>query len=162
MPNGLKKNQQAFTIIEVLIVLTIVGLIMLIVFLAVPALQRNSRNTQRKHDVASLLAAVSEYTGNHDGNLPGNTCQQFNDPAAFSETSPKLGYYDPAHVQWCLNPSPVSGNNTEDLDNVIVVNYAKCDPNGNYVSTGASKRTTIALFSIETANGTPYPQCKES
>ncbi|HPW47952.1 MAG TPA: prepilin-type N-terminal cleavage/methylation domain-containing protein, partial [Candidatus Saccharibacteria bacterium] len=36
-----KKDQKGFTIIEVLIVLAIAALILLIVFLAVPALQRN-------------------------------------------------------------------------------------------------------------------------
>jgi prepilin-type N-terminal cleavage/methylation domain-containing protein len=41
----LLKNEQGFTIIEVMIVLVIAAVIMLIVFLAVPALQRNSRNT---------------------------------------------------------------------------------------------------------------------
>ena len=42
-----KKRAEGFTIIEVLIVLAIAGLILLVVFLAVPALQRNARNTQR-------------------------------------------------------------------------------------------------------------------
>ena len=41
-------EQKGFTIIEVMIVLAIAGLIILIVFLAVPALQRNGRNTQQK------------------------------------------------------------------------------------------------------------------
>ncbi|MDQ3065292.1 MAG: prepilin-type N-terminal cleavage/methylation domain-containing protein, partial [bacterium] len=41
MLSRIKNNNKGFTIIEVLIVLAIAGLIMLIVFLAVPALQRN-------------------------------------------------------------------------------------------------------------------------
>ena len=53
--SNIKNRKDGFTIIEVLIVLAIAGLIMLIVFLAVPALQRNSRNTQRKNDVANIL-----------------------------------------------------------------------------------------------------------
>src|SRR5258708_36141034 len=56
----LSKSQKGFTIIEVMIVLVIAGLILLIVFLAVPALQRNARNTHRKSDIAGLLAARSE------------------------------------------------------------------------------------------------------
>jgi prepilin-type N-terminal cleavage/methylation domain-containing protein len=50
MLHNLKKRNEGFTIIEVMIVLAIAGLIMLVVFLAVPALQRNSRNTQRNND----------------------------------------------------------------------------------------------------------------
>lgn len=71
MLNKLKKSKsEGFTIIEVMIVLAIAGLILLIVLLAVPALQRNSRNTQRKNDVSALIAAVNEYTSNNNGTLP--------------------------------------------------------------------------------------------
>jgi len=65
-----RKEQKGFTIIEVLIVLAIAGLIMLIVFLAVPALQRNSRNTQAKNAASSILGAVSEYQNNNNGAMP--------------------------------------------------------------------------------------------
>ncbi|PJE65022.1 hypothetical protein COU91_03785, partial [Candidatus Saccharibacteria bacterium CG10_big_fil_rev_8_21_14_0_10_47_8] len=65
-----KKKEEGFTIIEVMIVLAIAGLIILIVFLAVPALQRNSRNTQRKNDASHLAGLVNEYVANHNGQLP--------------------------------------------------------------------------------------------
>lgn len=61
------RKQEGFTIIEVLIVLAIAGLILLIVFLAVPALQRNAHNTSLKNDVAGILGAASEYTNNNNG-----------------------------------------------------------------------------------------------
>ncbi len=64
------KDQKGFTIIEVLIVLAIAGLILLIIFLAVPALQRNSHNTAMKNDVASVLGGVSEYQAANNGALP--------------------------------------------------------------------------------------------
>src|SRR6476659_351152 len=66
----LKKQDQGFTIIEVMIVLAIAGLIMLIVFLAVPALQRNSRNTQAKNAAAAILATINEYQTNNNGSNP--------------------------------------------------------------------------------------------
>lgn len=65
-----QKRDQGFTIIEVLIVLAIAALILLIVFLAVPSLQRNSRNTQRKSDAANIAAAISNFAGNNNGALP--------------------------------------------------------------------------------------------
>ena len=42
------KNNRGFTIIEVVLVLAIAGLIFLMVFLALPALQRSQRDTLRK------------------------------------------------------------------------------------------------------------------
>lgn len=65
-----KSDNKGFTIIEVMIVLAIAGLILLIVFLAVPALQRQSRNTQRKTDASSIAAALATYISNNNGKLP--------------------------------------------------------------------------------------------
>jgi prepilin-type N-terminal cleavage/methylation domain-containing protein len=65
-----KPNNRGFTIIEVMIVLAIAGLIILIVLLAVPALQRSGRNTAIKSDASSVAAAVSEYESNNDGTPP--------------------------------------------------------------------------------------------
>jgi prepilin-type N-terminal cleavage/methylation domain-containing protein len=64
------RKQEGFTIIEVLIVLAIAGLILLIVFLAVPALQRSSRNTQRKNDSAALAGAIANFISNNNGSIP--------------------------------------------------------------------------------------------
>ena len=95
-----KLNNKGFTIIEVLIVLAIAGLILLIVFLAVPALQRSSRNQSRKTDASSLLAAVTEYENNNNGTLPKGYCVNISNQIIFSDASgndtpatAKLGYY---------------------------------------------------------------------
>lgn len=70
-----KSDQQGFTIIEVMIVLAIAGLILLIVFLAVPALQRNSRNTTMKNDASAFGGAFTEYASNNDGKQPTTVTQ---------------------------------------------------------------------------------------
>lgn len=70
MSNIKNRKESGFTIIEVLIVLAIAGLIMLIVFLAVPALQRNSRNTTNKNDASTVASGISEYVSNNDGSYP--------------------------------------------------------------------------------------------
>jgi prepilin-type N-terminal cleavage/methylation domain-containing protein len=58
-----------FTIIEVLIVLAIATLILLVIMFAIPALNRNERNYERKHYVDVAAAAMLEYKANH-GTLP--------------------------------------------------------------------------------------------
>ena len=65
-----KSNSKGFTIIEVMIVLAIAGLILLIVLLAIPALQRNARNTAIKSDASSIAAGISTSESNNDGALP--------------------------------------------------------------------------------------------
>src|SRR5665213_3482980 len=66
-----KVNQsKGFTIIETLIVLAIAATIFLVVFLAVSALDRSSRNTARKDDAAALLAGIGDFVANNNGALP--------------------------------------------------------------------------------------------
>ena len=64
------KNKKGFTIIEVVLVLAIAGLIFLMVFIALPALQRSQRNTRRRQDMARILSAFTEYSSNNNGQIP--------------------------------------------------------------------------------------------
>ncbi len=61
-----------FTIIEVVLVLAIAGLIFLMVFIALPALQRSQRDTQRRNDLARVTDAITNYQTNNNGRLPAN------------------------------------------------------------------------------------------
>lgn len=65
-----KGGQDGFTIIEVLIVLAIAGLIMVVVFLAVPALQRSSRNNALNTDANNILTQVGSFSSDNNGTLP--------------------------------------------------------------------------------------------
>lgn len=62
-------SKKGFTIIEVVLVLAIAGLIFLMVFIALPALQRSQRNTQRRDDYSMLSTAVTNYMSNNGGRL---------------------------------------------------------------------------------------------
>lgn len=67
----LNKNQnltkKGSTIIEVVLVLAIAGLIFLMVFLALPALQRSQRDAQRKQDIAMVVTALHNWKANNKG-----------------------------------------------------------------------------------------------
>lgn len=65
-----KNKQSGFTIIEVVLVLAIAGLIFLMVFVALPALQRSQRDAQGRNDVAAVKAALEKYKSNNKGNYP--------------------------------------------------------------------------------------------
>ena len=63
-------KKRGFTIIEVVLVLAIAGLIFLMVFIALPALQRSQRNTQREDDLSRFVTAATQYQSNNKGKLP--------------------------------------------------------------------------------------------
>ncbi len=72
------ETRKGFTIIEVVLVLAIAGLIFMMVFLALPALQRSQRDTQRSQDVQRLIATINNYKANNRGDLPSGTGKFFN------------------------------------------------------------------------------------
>lgn len=69
---NIQRKEKGFTIIEVVLVLAIAGLIFLMVFIALPALQRNQRDTQRKNDLSRVQTALTSYTSSNRGALPTN------------------------------------------------------------------------------------------
>ena len=66
-------TKQGFTIIEVVLVLAIAGLIFLMVFVALPALQRSQRDTARRNDLSRVDTSLVQYQTNNSTkvkNLP--------------------------------------------------------------------------------------------
>lgn len=71
-----KSNSKAlngFTIIEVTLVLAIAGLIFMMIFIALPALQRSQRDAQRRDDVMHYLDELKAYQQNNRGSLPSDS-----------------------------------------------------------------------------------------
>lgn len=145
------KAQQGFTIIEVLIVLAIAGLILLIVFLAVPALQRNSRNTQRKDEVAGLLGAVNEYVNNNNGVMPTTAATQ---TAALANA--KTQFYT-GNITWAAGAQAAQA--TTNTDKAVIVTGASCGTAG--ATNSGSSRQVAVQYVIE-AGGGPVAACQDS
>ena len=72
--NTQTKNK-GFSIIEVVLVLAIAGLIFLMVFIALPALQRGQRDTARKNDATAISSALGTYRSNSNGKLPSTAAE---------------------------------------------------------------------------------------
>jgi prepilin-type N-terminal cleavage/methylation domain-containing protein len=70
MKTKLNNVNKGFTIIEVMIVLAIAGLIMAIVFFAVPQLRRNSADNQRQSVANRVKAEMDTYSANNQGVAP--------------------------------------------------------------------------------------------
>lgn len=175
---NLMKKQKGFTIIEVLIVLAIAGLILLIVFLAVPALQRNARNTSRRNDVAALLGAVSEYANNNNGLIPtacSGTATILLGAAPAVTAEAKVGYYNQAACAAGTSGLPTNGGTrlrTDQTalgdtvltaptlaDGAIIQKGMSCTATGGTALGGA--RAVAAVYVVETGANTYDQQCQE-
>jgi len=84
---NIQQKTKGFTIIEVVLVLAIAGLIFLMVFTALPALQKSQRDTARKNDVSSVASSVTTYSSNNRGLFPdANQLTSYN-PSVSSNTT---------------------------------------------------------------------------
>lgn len=68
-------KEKGFTIIEVVLVLAIAGLIFLMVFIALPALQRGQRDGQRRQDLSRAQTKINDFQTNNKNALPSNWTQ---------------------------------------------------------------------------------------
>jgi len=152
MSNIKNRKEDGFTIIEVLIVLAIAGLIMLIVFLAVPALQRNSRNTQRKNDAANYLSAVNEFMNNNNGKVPSAAA----DVTTINSLAKLSTLTAPTAVSTGARTGAVA------VDAMELVTGAKCDTTtvGN-TATGSTRQFALR-YGIEDSGGNSVKQCIDS
>ena len=168
--------KQGFTIIEVVLVLAIAGLIFLMVFIALPALQRSQRDTQRRDDMARVSTAINQYQSNNSGQLPkiendnnGAGVDITTGSGASASTSKAsnfvvnyLGggeFVDPDGEYYIMNFSKYSKDQTltGDVDHIVyVVEQAVCD--GEKVVKGDHTRDYAIQYRLE-GSGT---YCKDN
>lgn len=143
------KETRGFTIIEVMIVLAIAGLILAIVLLAVPALQRSQRNNARRSDAVHVAGLASDYISNHGGIPPPN--------GAFTTTNEQCSQLVGAAGTTCNVTVANNGTTWGTLTVAVIQTGQNCNTSTNALSaqTGAFSVT----FGVEgpgaPATGTP-------
>lgn len=152
----MKLKSKGFTIIEVLIVLAIAGVIILAVLIAVPTLQRNSRNSGRTSEASRIAALVNQCLANRNGvvascdndtkvQYQAADFQQLNTAPTFNTTAPT---------------QPITGGSTTQA----VVNYnSQCTTAGDFAEASTSgTRSFSVLFFLEGSGSTTISRCVSS
>jgi prepilin-type N-terminal cleavage/methylation domain-containing protein len=161
MFKNLKNRKSGFTIIEVLIVLAIAGLIMVIVFLAVPALQRNSRNTQYRNEAARLLSSVQEFTNNNGGTLPAAS----GSGTAGSDAAKVFALANAKNITvlTVVASGTVSAQTPSLTTAILVSGGVKCGAVGGGSVTptvvGANGKSIVLIYAVENADSSVNAQC---
>lgn len=133
-----KLYDEAFTLVETLIVLAIAAILLIIVLFAIPALQRASRNTTVKNDADTIAGAVSEFEGSHNNEVPTATS-----PVTYVNPTPYNGQY---YMCWSnINTAPVANGGTG-ISNPCTANGQTIsgDPGNNGEYSTASITFTIS------------------
>jgi prepilin-type N-terminal cleavage/methylation domain len=149
------QTKKGFTIIEVVLVLAIAGLIFLMVFIALPALQRGQRDQARKSEVGTVSSAISSYQSNNRGAAPNAdaTFAKYIDGTITGTTLTITGSGTtvskvaiPAAAT-ATTSAAVTGATT---DNIIFVSSAKCDTS-NRVFRGTTRQAAV-IVELESGN----------
>lgn len=146
------KSKKGFTIIEVVLVLAIAGLIFLMVFVALPALQRSQRDTQRRDDMARVATAINQYQANNSGNLP-------TDGTAFVEKYLRVGgdeFVDPSGEKYSVKITKVDDSNKGEASNdmssgnfeITIYTPAKCGEDEK-ATKAQNKRDYAIVYKLE-------------
>jgi len=156
-----KNNHKGFTIIEVVLVLAIAGLIFLMVFIALPALQKGQRDTQRRSDLSRVSTQINSYTTNNRGSIPqsiaGTFVTKYLDGAECTSADLKnCDYIDPKGPAYTFVDSTNNTDSPEFSDTVAQILYGKgkiCGTDGDF--TGGSGRQYALKIRLE-GQTTPY------
>lgn len=146
-------NSKGFTIIEVVLVLAIAGLIFLMVFIALPALQRSQRDQARKNDVSTVASAITSFSSNNRGTFPttANLSSYLDD---LSDNSPKANVV-------VVNPVPAVNSTVSVSDGQIRVYQGRtCGAStvSNQVLARGTTRQFAVVTKLEAGNGQHYCQ----
>ena len=146
-------SKKGFTIIEVVLVLAIAGLIFLMVFVALPALQRSQRDTQRRDDMSRLATAITQYQTNNNNKVP---MAQSTKPTSTDFIAKYLGgadsVKDPNGSAYIISFNTLGGtvkapNPTAYSETIYVYNKAKCD--GESMASSTNTNDYAILFKLE-------------
>lgn len=135
------QTKKGFTIIEVVLVLAIAGLIFLMVFIALPALQKGQRDNQRRQDVGTIVSQLNSYATNNRGALPANTDAAFTtfmSSYAADLRDPKTG---DAYTRALVS---VTGSATLPEGQIQYKRNAQCDGE-NATATGTARQAAVRV-----------------
>lgn len=140
------QNNKGFTIIEVVLVLAIAGLIFLMVFIALPALQRNQRDMQRKNDLNRVLTAANSYMANNKGQALAWTGTADRD--AFVDSYLKTGgdsFADPGGTDYTLTIGSIPATFDDSSPIIQMGRSSTCGQDGALIGGQPSNRYAFRM-----------------
>ncbi|MBQ6510950.1 hypothetical protein IJI94_03255 [Candidatus Saccharibacteria bacterium] len=142
-----------------MLVLAIAGLIFLMVFIALPALQRSQRDTQRRDDMSRFMSQIAQFSANNNGKIPENA-----DVGSSSKTFEKnymkqtgnvstSEWVDPSGQEYIIKYEKITSDKTIsgsfDGKTVYYETQAKCGNGDGKVQKTGKARDYAVLFILE-------------
>ncbi len=153
----IKKNQ-GFTIVETLIVLAIAALILIIVLIAVPDLQRSAKNSNIRSDAQNVASAIQTFEGNNQGEIPGlvtaaNGVVTVNNKGASGV--PATGHIQNSTTIYPIITTPTTETYSSSNDTTIYIETnSQCPTSlGGTVTPAGNQRGVVIIYPIDSGGG---------
>ncbi len=164
---NVQTKEKGFTIIEVVLVLAIAGLIFLMVFIALPALQRSQRDAARKAEVTTVAGSITSYQSNNRGTSPtalqigqyitGTSSAVLESGTTITVRSTSYGVAINLTADLAASPAV---DNVLNPDEILVFFGYKCDPaNSSSLIRGTSRQASVAV-ALESGPSTGSVYCQ--
>lgn len=147
------QKKDGFSIIEVVLVLAIAALIMLLVFLAWPALQRGQRDQARNSDVSLLASTIGTWKTNNKGKVPATASEL---TTVTNDLS--LSQYESSDISFNAGGSTTMGPATN-IQEIRYIRGHKCNDTGGG-TTKAGGRQAALQYMVE-GSGSELAQCRD-
>ncbi len=154
----LKNKEKGFTIIEVMIVLAIAGLILVVVLVAIPQLQRNQRDTARQNVTSRLSTELGTYATNNGGSYPfatgtgAGTLSDFNTRYVQNGTNVILELRNPQSGNQYTVTQATATNSNPTADQLMVYPGMQCNGEAVTGTISTSSRQFAIKVLLERAN----------
>ncbi len=161
-------SSDGFTIIEVLIVLAIAALILLIIFLSVPVLQRTSRNHEHRAAAVYIFQAYSDWLTQYGISSYGESgpnwivdCSMAPDGnTTFCKTlKSSFGLNETNIWAYGSTSQPAQPPLAPVNNQLILSDFAKCNDDSSAAITSPKPQDIVILYNLETANGGSTEHC---
>ncbi len=148
------QNKKGFTIIEVVLVLAIAALIFLMVFIALPALQRNQRDTARKTVMGKIASSITTYQSNKRGLNPTNGAAlagYIDGTVSGNDSTMQNGEYTIKVSGYGTGANQETGTGQASTTVVQVLTGAKCTGSGDSSEDGTPRQAAV-IIQLENAD----------
>jgi hypothetical protein len=135
------------------------------VFIALPALQRNQRDTQRKNDIGRASSAITTFQSNNRGKLPTATATAVAGTTTFPSFISKYvtvgssKFEDPQAGDYTFEYYSTTTTTPSAIGKVLYGVGTICGDDGSLTTTGANARNYAISVKIE--GGVAYCQSNE-
>lgn len=139
----MKKIKRGFSLFELLVSISIIGILVAIVSVSFSSAQKKARDARRVQDLSSMQKAAEQYYSTHNSSYPINLYNSSSMPWTDSNNNPILS-------QWPTDPKDGQANSRSDGYNTY-----------SYRLTGTGTTTNYCIYAVleNAGTGNCYANC---